>query len=68
IKNDTNRVNFMRAIIEKHNGKYHAKITGDQGSGILYSLVLANGLITIPVNQTIHAGETVDAQFFGDAF
>ena len=68
IKNDTNRVNFMRAIIEKHNGKYHAKITGDQGSGILYSLVLANGLITIPVNQTIHTGETVDAQFFGDAF
>tara|TARA_B100000809_G_scaffold231359_1_gene246449 strand:+ start:3329 stop:4543 length:1215 start_codon:yes stop_codon:yes gene_type:complete len=68
IKNDTNRVNFMRAIIEKHNGRYHAKITGDQGSGILYSLVLANGLITIPVNQTIHAGETVDAQFFGDAF
>jgi len=67
IKNDTNRVNFMRAIIEKHNGRYHAKIAGDQGSGILYSLVLANGLITIPTNQTVYAGETVDAQFFGDA-
>ena len=34
-----------------------------QGSGILHSLVLANGLITIPAGVTLAAGATVDAQF-----
>lgn len=60
--NRDGRVNYMRAIIKSQNGKFYAKTTGPQGSGILYSLVLANGFIIIPAGATISAGETVEAQ------
>ncbi len=63
VTNKDGRVNYMRAILTDQNGEYIAKTTGPQGSGILHSLVLANGLITIPSGATLHAGETVDAQF-----
>ena len=63
VTNKDGRVNYMRAILTEQDGEYTAKTTGPQGSGILHSLVLANGLITIPAGVTLHAGETVDAQF-----
>ena len=63
ITNRDGRVNYMRAILKASNGNYTAETTGPQGSGILHSLVLANGLITIPAGATLGAGETVDAQF-----
>ncbi len=63
ITNKDGRVNYMRAILKESNGQYTAETTGPQGSGILHSLVLANGLITIPSGVTLQAGEAVDAQF-----
>ena len=63
VTNKDGRVNFMRAILTAQDGQYTAKITGPQGSGILHSLVLANGLITIPSGASLRAGDTVDAQF-----
>ena len=63
VTNRDGRVNYMRAILTGANGQYTAETTGPQGSGILHSLVLANGLITIPAGVTLQAGETVDAQF-----
>ncbi|RKU18033.1 hypothetical protein C6500_13490 [Candidatus Poribacteria bacterium] len=63
VTNRDGRVNYMRAILKESNGYYTAETTGPQGSGILHSLVLANGLITIPSGATLDAGETVDAQF-----
>lgn len=63
VTNKDGRVNFMRAILTEQDGQYTAKTTGPQGSGILHSLVLANGLITIPSGAALSAGETVDAQF-----
>ena len=63
VTNSDGRVNYMRAIISKENGEYIARTTGPQGSGILHSLVLANGLITIPSGVTLSAGEKVEAQF-----
>ena len=63
VTNKDGRVNFMRAILTEQDGKYTAKTTGPQGSGILHSLVLANGLITIPSGASLRAGDTVDAQF-----
>ena len=63
ITNRDGRVNYMRAILKISDGKITAETTGPQGSGILHSLVLANGLIIIPTAATLHAGETVDAQF-----
>ena len=63
VTNRDGRVNYMRAVLKESNGHYTAETTGPQGSGILHSLVLANGLITIPSGATLDAGETVDAQF-----
>ena len=63
ITNKDGRVNYMRAILSVSDGRITAEITGPQGSGILHSLVLANGLITIPSGTTLDAGKTVDAQF-----
>lgn len=39
---------FIRGIVEKENEKYFVKTTGPQGSGILKSMVLANGIIILP--------------------
>lgn len=63
ITNRDGRVNYMRAILKVSDGEITAQTTGPQGSGILHSLVLANGLITIPTATTLQVGETVDAQF-----
>ena len=65
VSNRDGRVSFMRSIISSRDGKYYAKTTGPQGSGILHSLVLANGFIVIPSGVTINAGETVEAQLMG---
>lgn len=63
ITNRDGRVNYMRAILKVSDGEITAQTTGPQGSGILHSLVLANGLITIPTATTLQTGEKVDAQF-----
>lgn len=65
VVNKDGRVNYMRSIITQRDGQYYAKTTGPQGSGILYSLVVANGSIVIPSGARIKAGEAVEAQFLG---
>ena len=65
ISNGDGRVSFMRSVITSRDGKYYAKTTGPQGSGILHSLVLANGFIVVPAGATMAAGEEVEAQFMG---
>jgi len=42
------RRNFKRAVITKRDGEYYASVAGPQGSGILMSMVKANGLVIIP--------------------
>jgi molybdopterin molybdotransferase len=64
IQGQANRVDFQRAIITQKDGKYYAKTTGPQGSGVLYSLVVANGLVTVPMGTNIKAGEEVEAELF----
>ncbi len=56
-----NRVRiFNRAVVETRDGKYYARSTGPQGSGILTSMSLANGLAIIPEDRAeVKAGETV---------
>ena len=48
IANKDGRRTFARVIVEKRNDKYFARLTGPQGSGILTSMVLANGLAVVP--------------------
>jgi len=59
VNSDGRRI-FARAVVEKRNGQYFARLTGPQGSGILTSMTLANGLVIVPEDKTdVAAGDTV---------
>jgi len=59
---------FIRAVIRRENGRYVAAVTGDQGSGILKSMVAANGLIVMGEDQTrIKKGDWVTVQLLNDS-
>ena len=51
IVNEDGRRIFTRAVVEKQDGRYVAKLTGPQGSGILTSMSLANGLVIVPEDR-----------------
>ena len=54
-------VHFIRCRLAAEGGKIFASTTGDQGSGILSSMVKAQGLIVLPREQTLaRAGEEVN--------
>lgn len=59
VNSDGRRV-FTRVIVRKRNGLYFARLTGPQGSGILTSMSLANGLVIIPEDKPgVEAGDVV---------
>ena len=69
IKKKPGRRHFIRAFVSFKEGFYFATTTGDQGSGILRSMVKANGLIVIPEDQEIaRAGEKVKVQLLDRSF
>ncbi len=43
-----NRRHYLRVTLEERDGTTYARLTGDQGSGILLSMVKADGLAIIP--------------------
>jgi molybdopterin molybdotransferase len=51
IKNDDGRRVFARVVVEQKQGQYYARLTGPQGSGILTSMILANGLAIVPEDK-----------------
>ena len=60
---------FLRAVVEWKDGKYYAVTTGEQGSGILKSMVKANGLIILPEDVTsMKAGDEVTVQLLDRSF
>jgi molybdopterin molybdotransferase len=62
VQNNAGRRLYDRAIIEKRDGHYYAKLTGPQGSGILSSMSMANGLVLIPEDmKEVQKGEAVRA-------
>jgi len=62
VKNTGGRRIYDRAIVEKRDGQYYARLTGPQGSGILTSMNRANGLVIIPEDKKeVNKGETVQA-------
>lgn len=44
----TGRTEFIRMVVEWREGRYHAGVTGPQGSGILRSMVKGNALAILP--------------------
>ena len=59
---------FVRARVRKEGGRYTATSTGEQGSGILKSMVLANGLIVLQEKTTtVAAGDEVTVLLLDDS-
>ncbi len=62
VNTDARRV-FARAVVTKRNGSYYAKTTGPQGSGILTSMSMANGLVIVPEDVAeVNKGDEVTVQ------
>ena len=63
IVNTDGRRLFVRVNVTRRGGQYYASVTGPQGSGILTSMVRANGLAVIPESShAVKAGDTVEVQ------
>ncbi|MFO0775946.1 MAG: gephyrin-like molybdotransferase Glp [Nitrospiraceae bacterium] len=59
----TDRRHFLRGILTCEDGQFRVRTTGDQGSGILTSMVKANCLIDIPTEtERIAKGDLVSVQ------
>jgi len=62
------RRHFLRVKLEKAEDGYVAHLTGDQGSGILMSMVQADGLAIIPETcSSVDRGMDVEVILLGDA-
>ena len=65
IENRDGRRIFARVAVSKRNGKYFASITGPQGSGVLTSMMKANGLAVIPeTTKLVKPGTVVEVVMF----
>ena len=65
VKNDDGRRFFARVVVTKRDGKYFARLTGPQGSGILSSMSRANGLAVIPESTAeVKSGGEVEVMMF----
>jgi molybdopterin molybdotransferase len=60
IANPGSRRGYLRVSLEEHEGVWRARLTGDQGSGILRSMVAADGLAVLPGDTTLNVGEKVE--------
>lgn len=67
IRRAPGRIEFIRAVIHWKDGRFVARSTGPQGSGILTSLSRANGFLVVPPEiQELPAGIEVDCQLFAE--
>jgi molybdopterin molybdotransferase len=64
INKDGRRI-FARVVVSRRNGKYLARLTGPQGSGILTSMMKANGLAVIQEStKKVKPGTDVEVMMF----
>lgn len=55
---------FLRVVLENQNGTLYASLTGPQGSGILKSMVLANGIMELPEElENLRPGDTAQVTY-----
>lgn len=65
ISKQAGRREFTRAVIEWRNGQYHARLSGPQGSGILTSMVRADGFVILPEEAVrVLPGDAVTVELF----
>jgi molybdopterin molybdotransferase len=59
------RVQLLRVAVEVEDGMYAARLSGAQSSGILKSMVQADGVAVLPADSTVlEAGDTVRIRLF----
>jgi molybdopterin molybdotransferase len=69
VRKMTGRRYFIRGAVSFERNQYLVTTTGEQGSGILRSMLRANGLIVVPEDQEIvTAGEKVKVQLLDRSF
>ena len=59
IPNPGRRRGYLRVTVTRGDGGFGARLTGEQGSGILRSMVAADGLAIVPGDTTVGPGEDV---------
>lgn len=60
VRSPEHKVSFLRVTLERSTNGWTASTTGAQGSGILRSMVLADGLAEVPADRiSMEAGEPV---------
>ena len=64
IHNPGARRGYLRVTLERDDAGWGARLTGDQGSAILTSMVRAQGLAVVPEDTSIAAGEPVEVIVF----
>ncbi len=65
----TDRRHFLRGVLSLDDGVLKVRTTGDQGSGILTSMVKANGLIDVPEEvERLNPGDLVHVQVLSTNF
>jgi molybdopterin molybdotransferase len=66
IANPGIRRGYLRVTLERAGGRWGARLTGDQGSAILTSMVRADGLAVVPGDTTVAQGDDVEVLLFRD--
>ena len=67
IKKSAGMKNFLRAVVTKQKGRYIARLTGSQSSGVLTSMVNANAFIVLDENvASVEKGGKVTVQILDD--
>ena len=59
IRNGDTRRGYLRVTLTPDRDTYGARLTGTQSSGVLRSMVTADGLAVVPGNTTIQPGDAV---------
>lgn len=59
IKNGDSRRGYLRVTLTPDGESYGARLTGTQSSGVLRSMVAADGLAIVPGNTTVEPGQPV---------
>jgi len=60
IVNRGSRRGYLRVTLEAREGRWGARLTGDQGSGILRSMVAADGLAVLKGDTIVAEGQEVE--------
>jgi molybdopterin molybdotransferase len=63
------RLHFVRVTLERSDGEWLARATGNQSSGVMRSLALADGLLVFPLEaEELAEGEQATVQIVDDGF